>query len=322
MLHLQARVHLQKVEPLAGGVRARDDQLDRAGAVIAHRACQRDGLLAHPLAHFGRDEGRWRFFHHLLMATLDRAFALAQINDIALGIAEDLDFDVARLLDELLDEHAVVAKAGEPFALGRLEAVFHVLIVPGEAHALAAAARAGLHHDRIADLVGPGQRVFCTVDRAFGTGHRVHARIARELLGFDLVTHRSDGIGGRANEGDAGVLAGQRKALALGQEAIARVDRIGAGVLGRLNDLVRQQIGLRSGRRAEMNRLVRQLDMRAARIGIRIDRDRGDAHLLGRTHDPASDLAAIGDQDFLEHQISSPCSKAGVLLVKGGTRFL
>ena len=33
-------------------------------------------------------------------------------------VAEHLDFDVARLLDELLDEHAVVAEAGEPLALG------------------------------------------------------------------------------------------------------------------------------------------------------------------------------------------------------------
>src|SRR4028118_382585 len=41
-------------------------------------------------------------------------------------VAQHLDLDVARLLDELLDEHAVVAEARQPLALGRLEPVAHV----------------------------------------------------------------------------------------------------------------------------------------------------------------------------------------------------
>src|SRR3546814_5231463 len=41
--------------------------------------------------------------------------------------------------------------------------------------------------------------------------------------------------------------------------------------------------------------------MRGTRVGIRIDRDRGDPHRLGGAHHPTRDLAAIGDQDFLEN---------------------
>ena len=43
MLDLQPRVHLQKIEAaiLAG------DELNGAGAVVAHRLCQRDRLFAH-----------------------------------------------------------------------------------------------------------------------------------------------------------------------------------------------------------------------------------------------------------------------------------
>ena len=63
-------------------------------------------------------------------------------------VAEHLDLDVARLLDELLDEHAVVAEAVEALALHAVEALAHVLLVPREAHALAAAAGRGLHHHR------------------------------------------------------------------------------------------------------------------------------------------------------------------------------
>ena len=97
--------------------------------IIADRLGQRDRLLAHRLAHFGRDERRRRFLDHFLVAALDRAFALAEVEDVAVLVAEHLDLDVARRLDELLDEHAVVAEAGEPLALDRLEALAHVLLV-------------------------------------------------------------------------------------------------------------------------------------------------------------------------------------------------
>src|SRR5207248_414304 len=102
--------------------------------------CQRDRLLAHRAAHLGRDERRRRFLDHLLVAALDRAFALTQIDDVAVLIAEHLDLDVPRLLDIFFDEHAVVAEAGEPLALHAIEALAHVLLGPRKAHALAAAA--------------------------------------------------------------------------------------------------------------------------------------------------------------------------------------
>src|SRR3546814_12803967 len=74
------------------------------------------------------------------MPPLDRAFALVQIKDIAVLVAEDLDLDMARVQDEFLDENAIVAEAVEAFALDALEPPAAVLFVIGNAHALAAAA--------------------------------------------------------------------------------------------------------------------------------------------------------------------------------------
>ena len=79
MLHLQTGVHFKEVKALAARVRARYDKLDRTRRIIAHRARQCDALLAHRLAHLGRDEGRRRFFNDLLMAPLDRTFAFIQV---------------------------------------------------------------------------------------------------------------------------------------------------------------------------------------------------------------------------------------------------
>src|SRR3546814_11599318 len=58
-----------------------------------------------------------------LVAARGGAFALAQIDDIAVSVAQHLNLDVARPLDELLDEHAVVAEAGLGFVPHRLEGV-------------------------------------------------------------------------------------------------------------------------------------------------------------------------------------------------------
>ena len=60
---------------------------------------------------FSSSSGRRRLLDDLLVAALDRAFALAQVDDVAVLVAEHLDLDVARVLDELLDEDAVVAEA-------------------------------------------------------------------------------------------------------------------------------------------------------------------------------------------------------------------
>jgi hypothetical protein len=47
-------------------------------------------------------------------------------------VAEHLDLDVARLLDELLDEDAVVAEARLGLAAARREALFGLGVVEGD----------------------------------------------------------------------------------------------------------------------------------------------------------------------------------------------
>ena len=64
-------------------------------------------------------------------------------------------------------------KRVQPLALGRLEAFAHVRLVIGEPHALAAAAGAGLHHHRIADLGRDPHRVLGIVDLADEAGDDV-----------------------------------------------------------------------------------------------------------------------------------------------------
>ena len=79
--------------------------------LAAHGLGQRDRFLAHGGARLGVKERARRLLDDLLVTPLDRAFALAQIQHMALVVAEHLDLDVARLLDVFLDENAVVGEA-------------------------------------------------------------------------------------------------------------------------------------------------------------------------------------------------------------------
>ena len=74
-------------------------------------------LAPHLLGH--RDRGP--LFEQLLVAPLDRALALAEVHDGAVMIAEDLELDVARVLDVLLDVDVADAERRLGLALRRLE---------------------------------------------------------------------------------------------------------------------------------------------------------------------------------------------------------
>ena len=141
MLHLKAGVHFEEVEALPRRVCTRYNQFDRTRAIITNRLGECDALFTHRFAHLGGYEGRRRFLDHLLVAALDAAFAFVEIENVPMLVAEDLDFDMARVEDEFLDENAVVAKAVEAFALHTLEILAHFLLVIGKPHTLAAAAR-------------------------------------------------------------------------------------------------------------------------------------------------------------------------------------
>src|SRR5687767_15411008 len=99
MLDLHPGVDLEEVEtPLVVEEElegARVGVLDGAGR-IHHRAPE---LAPHLLG----DRNGGALFEQLLVAPLDRALALAEMNDGAVMIAEHLELDVSGILDVFLD---------------------------------------------------------------------------------------------------------------------------------------------------------------------------------------------------------------------------
>ena len=167
MLDLKPGIHFKEIEVFV----AIDDELDRPGRAVADRLGQRHRLRAHRRSGLGVEKRARRFLDDLLVPTLDRAFALAEMHDMAVSVAEHLYLDVARLLDVFFEEHAVVAKARFGLVLGAGKILAQLDVVVGDAHALAAAAGRSLDHHRIADAVGDPGRLVRVGDDAEMAGH-------------------------------------------------------------------------------------------------------------------------------------------------------
>ena len=69
------------------------------------------------------------------MAALQRAIALAEMDDVAMPVGEDLNLDVARRGDVFLDQHAAGAERRLDFADRAFERRLEVGVLVDAAHA-------------------------------------------------------------------------------------------------------------------------------------------------------------------------------------------
>src|SRR5262245_4851794 len=300
MLDLQPRIHFKEIEaPVLSG-----DKLNRAGTVVTDRLRQRDRLLSHFLAGRGIEQGRRRLLDDFLVAALDRAFALAEMDDVAVLVAKHLDFDMARIRDELFDENALIPERRLCFRTRARKSFLHVGLAVGDAHALAAPAGAGLDHDGIADLLRYLDGFRLAFDHSEVTGDSRYIGCGRSFLGFDLVSHRGDRLRVWPDKDDARNGQGFWKSLALGEKAVTRVHGLRPALLAGRNDLLDYQVAFGCRRRTDRDCAVRHRDMERIPVSLRIDGDRFNAKLARGFDDSAGDFTAIGDQDTLEHAVS------------------
>ena len=134
------------------------------------------------------------------MPPLQGAFALEQRQQIAVAVADDLHLDVARILDEFLDQHAVVAEGGLGLALGADNGGGKFCSRTHDPHAAAAAAGGRLDQNRKADPVGGLRQRRLVLGFAVIARHQRHAGLFHQHLGAGLRAHRPHHVGGRTDE--------------------------------------------------------------------------------------------------------------------------
>src|SRR5581483_5699757 len=116
-LDLHPRVHLHEVVGAVG----REQPFDRPRRAIAGGARRVDGDPADARAQLLVDGRRRRLLDQLLVPPLDRAVALAEMDDVAVRVREHLHLDVPRILEVALDVDRGVGEVRLPLARRRLE---------------------------------------------------------------------------------------------------------------------------------------------------------------------------------------------------------
>ena len=130
-----------------------EQELERAGALVAGGHHRADGQVAQPLASRVVHRGRRRLLDDLLVATLDAAVPLAQVHAVAVLVDQHLDLDVARLLDPLLEVDAVVAEGGLRLGSGQRQRRLHLTGRAHQPHATASASGRRLEQHRVAGFL-------------------------------------------------------------------------------------------------------------------------------------------------------------------------
>ena len=239
------------------------------------------------------------------MAPLDRAVAFADVHAVAVAVHDDLDLHVARLLQPLLEVQGVVAEGRPRLRTADGEGLLQLARGADHAHAAAAAARGGLDQHGVADALGLRQGVGVVAQHLGRAGHRgqpvARQQVARARLGGEPLQH----LGRRPDEGQAVGPGHLGERVVLGEEAVARVDGVTAGDDGGRQDGRRREVAPLGLRRADADGLVGQLHGPRVAVGLAVGHDGPDAHAPARAQDAQGDLAAVRDEDPLEHQPAS-----------------
>ena len=229
MLDLQPRVHLHEIE-LAGGI---EQELDRAGAHIVHRLGQRDrGAAPIRSRKAASTAGEGDLLDQLLVPPLHRAVALAEMHDIAVLVGEHLHLDVARAWSARVRAAAARRRrrAAPPSAphRARRQARFR----RDQPHAASAAAGRRLDHQRKADsrCGRGGQRGIALVVRLGARNGRHAGARARCASPPALSPICRIAAGGGPTQVSPASITALREIRVLGEEAVARMHRVGAGL--------------------------------------------------------------------------------------------
>ena len=158
--------------------------------------------------------------------------------------------------------------------------------------------------------------------RRLAGGHDGHARLRGDPLRRELVAALPKRLGGRADPGQAGRLDRGGEVGVLGEEAVAGMDRVGAGLLRRADVLRGEEVAL------DLDRFVCGAGVQRAAVVRRGNRDGGDSELAAGAEDAHGDLAAVCHQELLDlhrcgwYAAAIPCPAVRRLLLVLGVVLL
>ena len=213
------------------------------------------------------------------MAPLDRAVALAENGDAA-AVPEELRLDVARALEVTLAEHRAVAERGLRLAAGGRKR----LVELGRRSARRACRG---RRRRPAALTTSGKPI--SSGAPWGSVGTPASRAIRFAASLSPPSRSASGR--RADPGEAGRDDLLGEVGALGEEAVAGVDRVGAGLERRPARARRVEVG------RDLDASVGRPRVQRAEVVGRDDGDGLDPEPRAGAEDAERDLSAICDEE-------------------------
>ena len=289
VLDLEPCVHLHEVEAAA----AVDKKLDRAGIDVLHGRRKLERGLGNRLAEPALKTGRGRFLDQLLVAALQAAIAHAEMDAVAVAVAEYLHLDMTRPLDVLLDVEGGVLEGGLGFPLRQEEAVPEGDIIVDDAHPFSAAAAGRLDDDRIADPLGDRDRLLGRLNHLVAPGHGWNLAGLGGLDRLVLLPAKVDNFGRRADEAYVAALTDLGEVRVFGQKSATGVDCLDVGDLCGRDNARDVQIAFAARGGADADGIIGEAQVQGIAVSLGIDRDRLDAQILARADNAQGDLATI-----------------------------
>lgn len=167
MLDLDAGVDFDKVVT----VLLVDKELGGACVAVLDVPGDLDSVVQNSLTNIFGKVGRGSNLDDLLVATLDRAVTLEQMDAVALSISEELDFDVPWTLNESLDEDSSVTKRALGFADCALKGILELGMGTNDTHPTTSTAHSGFNDDRKPVFFHEGITIHVGFDRAGSSGN-------------------------------------------------------------------------------------------------------------------------------------------------------
>ena len=208
---------------------------------------------------------------------------------------------MTRAQDKLLEIHLIVTKGNTGLGTSGIKFLLQVGRIMHLAHTLAAAASRCLDEDRVPNGVSKGTRLLNGFNRAVASRNGGDACSLHGLFGVALLAHRIDNLGSGTDEHKVVIGTGTCKFGVLGQKAITGMDRFASARDRSTDDASIIEITLCGRGRSDANALVSFANSGSIRIRLGIGDAAFHAKIFASTNDTQRNLAAVGDQNLLEH---------------------
>ena len=290
VLHLQTGVDLNEVV----AVLLVHQELGSTSVAIVGRLGEAHRIGQNGLPHVVGKVARRRNLHHFLVAALDRAVTLEQIDAVVVSVRKELHLNVTGVVQEPLDKHGRVAKRRTRLGHGTLERLAEVLHATHNTHAATTTAHGGFDDHGKAHFLDEWLSGIVARNRAGRARHNGNLRITRQVARLGLVAQRVNRLGTRAHKRNAGLFDLARKLGVLREEPVAGMNHIHLVFLRNTHDVIHGQI--RSHWRhtlADLERVVGLVPVCRHAVLMAVDCDRLQAQFVCRTEDTNGNFLGV-----------------------------